>query len=136
MKLNIRRLTEKDWSVLPTWWEQWPDWKTPARDFLPENGLGGLMVEKEGKPIIAGFIYTTNSKVVLLEWIISDPNYRDNDRQHALELLIDGAENVCKAQGFKYVFFVGKHNKLINTFEKLGWSVDREPSYELIKTIN
>ncbi|MBC8436728.1 hypothetical protein H8D85_00225, partial [bacterium] len=70
------------------------------------------------------------------EWIISDPNYRDNDRQHALELLINGAENVCKAQGFKYVFFVGKHNNLINTFEKLGWSVDREPSHELIKTIN
>ena len=136
MKLNIRRLTEKDWSILPIWWEQWPKWKTPSRDALPENGLSGLMVEKEGKPIIAGFIYTTNSKGVWLEWIISDPEYRDNDRQQALELLISGAENVCKAQGFKYVFFVGKHNKLINTFEKLGWSVDREPSYELIKTIN
>ena len=136
MKLNIRRLTEKDWSILPIWWEQWPKWKTPSRDALPENGLSGLMVEKEGKPIIAGFIYTTNSKGVWLEWIISDPEYREDDRQQALELLISGAENVCKAQGFKYVFFVGKHKKLINTFEKLGWSVDREPSHELIKTIN
>jgi len=136
MKLNIRRLTEKDWSILPIWWEQWPKWKTPSRDALPENGLSGLMVEKEGVPIIAGFIYTTNSKGVWLEWIISDPEYRDDDRQQALELLISGAENVCKAQGFKYVFFVGKHNKLINTFEELGWSVDREPSHELIKTIN
>ena len=42
MKLNIRRLTENDWSVLPTWWEKWPKWKTPERDFLPEEGLGGL----------------------------------------------------------------------------------------------
>ncbi len=136
MELNIRRLTENDWSFLPVWWEQWPKWQTPSRDALPDNGLGGLIVEKEGKPIIAGFIYTTNSKGVWLEWIISDPKYRENDRQDALELLINGAQAVCKEQGFKYVLFIGKHTNLINTFEKLGWSVDRTPSYELIKIIN
>ena len=136
MELNIRRLTEKDWDILPTWWKQWPKWKTPSRDALPDNGLGGLMVEKEGKPIIGGFIYTTNSKGVWLEWIISDPEYREDDRQHALELLIEGAENVCKLQGYKYVLFIGQHEKLINTFKKLGWNADPTPSYELIKTIN
>ncbi len=136
MELNIRRITESDWEILPIWWEQWPKWKTPSRDALPDDGLGGLMVEKNGKPVLAGFIYTTNSKGVWLEWIISDPEYRDNDRQAALELLIHAAEEVCKDQGFKYVLFIGKHNNLINTFEKLGWNVDRTPSYELIKIIN
>jgi len=136
MQLNIRRLNENDWNILPIWWDKWPKWKTPPRDFLPDNGLNGLMVEKGDTPILAGFLYTTNSKCVLLEWIISDPDYRESDRQDALQLLIQGAENVCKSQGYKYMFFVGKHNNLINTFESLGWNVDRTPSYELIKTIN
>ncbi len=136
MELNIRRLTENDWSFLPKWWEQWPKWKTPSRDALPDNGLGGLIVEKKGKPIIAGFIYTTNSKGVWFEWLISDPQYRDNDRQEALELLIKGAENVCKSQGYKYILFIGRHSNLINTFKSLGWSADESPSYELIKIIN
>jgi hypothetical protein len=34
MELNIRRITENDWSFLPNWWEQWPKWKTPSRDAL------------------------------------------------------------------------------------------------------
>jgi len=136
MQLKIRKLEEKDWSVLPTWWEQWPTWHTPLRDALPDNGLGGLMVEKNGKQVLAGFIYETNSKGVWLEWIISDPEYRDNDRQEALELLIKTAEEVALKAGFKYVLFIGKHNNLINTFEKLGWNVDRTPSYELMKKID
>ncbi len=122
MELQARVLTEKDWDTLVSWWDKWPEWVNPPKDFLPNNGTGGFMIEKEGKPIVAGFVYFTNSRSVLLEWIISDPEYRDDDRQQALELLITGAENVCKAQGFKYVLFVGKHNNLINTFEKLGWN--------------
>ena len=135
MKLNIRRLTEKDWELLPKWWDGWKNWTAPSRDSLPENGLGGFLVEKENQPIIAGFVYTTNSKGAWIEWIISDPEYREDDRQAALELLIHGAENVLKNQGFKYLLFIGKHNNLINTFEKLGWHVDKTPSYELIKKI-
>ena len=135
MKLNIRQLTESDWQTLPTWWEGWKDWTTPNRDSLPNNGLGGLMVEKNNKPILAGFIYTTNSKGAWVEWIISDPEYRENDRQEALELFVAGAENVCKAQDIKYMLFIGRHKNLINTFEKFGWHVDKKPSYELMKKI-
>ena len=135
MKLTVRKLEEKDWEVLPTWWEQWPKWKTPSRESLPDNGLGGLMIDKGGISVLAGFIYETNSKGVWLEWIISDPQYRESDRQEALELLINSAEKVAIDKGFKYVLFIGKHNNLIETFEKLGWHVDRTPSYELMKKI-
>jgi hypothetical protein len=134
MKLNIRRITEKDWDILPSWWNKWK-WTTPNRDSLPDNGLGGFIVEKEDVPIIAGFVYTTNSKGAWLEWIISNPEYREKDRQLALELLIQGAENVLKNQGFKYLLFIGRHKNLINTFEKFGWNVDKTPSYELMKII-
>tara|TARA_R100000935_G_scaffold37118_2_gene58169 strand:- start:11494 stop:11901 length:408 start_codon:yes stop_codon:yes gene_type:complete len=135
--MKTRRITEEDWDILPIWWDKWPKWTTPSRDALPDNGLGGLMVELNGLPLMCGFIYKTNSKGVWFEWIISDPEYKDRDqRQKALELLIGDAEKLCISEGFKYILFIGKHKNLINTFKNMGWHVDSEPSYELIKKIN
>ena len=133
--MKLRTLTEQDWDTLCNWWEAWPKWVNPPKSFLPDNGKGGFMVEKDGKPICAGFIYLTNSDAVLLEWIVSDPEYRENDRKDALELLITGAEAACKEIGKKHMFSIGRNKHLINTHEKLGWTVDTSPSHELIKNI-
>tara|TARA_R100001463_G_scaffold4867_1_gene17345 strand:+ start:307 stop:723 length:417 start_codon:yes stop_codon:yes gene_type:complete len=133
--LKIRRLEEKDWKILPKWWDGWKDWTMPNRDSLPNNGLGGLIVENDNQPIVAGFIYFTNSKGAWIEWIISDPEYRGKDRQEAIELFINGAEHVCAMEGYKYLLFIGRHKNLIDTFEKFGWHVDKKPSHELIKKI-
>ena len=135
MELNIRRLKESDWDTLVGWWDAWPEWVAPPRDFLPDNGKGGFMVEKNNTPIVAGFLYTTNSKGVLLEWIISNPDYKDEDRQDAIELLINGAENVSRKLGYKYMFSIGRNKHLIETHKKLKWMVDKNPSHELIKNI-
>ncbi|MDB4334691.1 hypothetical protein N9988_00510, partial [bacterium] len=93
------------------------------------------IVEKNNKPICAGFIYLTNSDAVLLEWIVSDPEYRENDRKEALELLITGAEAACKAIGKKHMFSIGRNKHLIETHKELGWAVDTSSSYELTKNI-
>ena len=135
MKLNIRRLTENDWPTLESWWNSWKGWVAPPRDFLPENGTGGFMVESNEQPVVAGFVYFTNSKGALLEYIVSDPEYREEDRDDAVELLITAAENVLKQKGYKYVFSIGRNQNLINKHEKLGWSIDKKPSHELIKVI-
>ena len=135
MELNIRKLTENDWGTLTKWWDAWPEWDAPPKDFLPDNGTGGLMVESKGEPIVAGFMYITNSKGVLLEWIISDPKYKEKDRCDAINLLLIGVENLCKDLGYKYIFSIGRNKSLITTHRNLGWHVDSKPSYEIIKTI-
>jgi hypothetical protein len=76
MELNIRMLRDSDWNTLVEWWDAWPDWVNPPKEFLPDNGKGGFMVEKNNQPIVAGFLYTTNSKAALLEWIVSNPKGR------------------------------------------------------------
>jgi hypothetical protein len=103
---------------------------------LPENGTGGFMVEKNNKPIIAGFLYTTNSKVAWVEWVVSDPDYRESDRKQAMELLINGIENVAKNSGFKVILSIGRSKGLIETHRKLGYTIDKNPSYEISKKIN
>jgi hypothetical protein len=135
MKFNIRKLEASDWGTLVKWWDSWPEWTAPPKTFLPENGTGGLIVEKDKQPIVAGFLYFTNSQAVLLEWIISNPEYRNTDRQEAIELLINMAEEICKKQGQVHMFSIGRNKHLIETHKKLGWHIDSKPSHEIIKNI-
>jgi len=136
MELNIRKLNNTDYNTLVKWWNGWKEWNPPPKELLPDNGTGGFIVEKNNKPIVAGFIYSTNSKAALLEWIVSDPEYREDDREMAIELLITASENVCKDMGYKYMFTIGRNKNLINTHKKLKWNVDEKPSHEIVKIIN
>ena len=136
MELSVRRLADSDWDTLCEWWDAWPEWVNPPKDFLPDNGTGGLMVYKQNTLIAAGFIYYTNSKAALFEWVISNPKYREADRKQAIELLINAAEEVCKANGVNYMFTIGRTKPLIETHRKLNWVVDDKPSYEITKKIN
>jgi len=133
--LFTRKLRESDWDTLVAWWDTWPDWTAPPRGFLPDNGTGGLMVEKNNMPIVAGFIYETNSDAVLFEWVVSNPDYREKDRQDAVEKLLIDAESKIKEMGYKRVFSIGRTKRLIDTHKKLGWSVDDKPSHEIIKNL-
>ena len=134
-ELFPRDLKKSDWDTLVEWWNWWPGWTAPSKDFLPENGTGGIMIEKDNIPIVAGFIYVTNSKGVLLEWIVSNPKYKQKDRKQAIELLIKEAEELTKKLGYKYMFTIGRSKSLIETHKKLGWFVDDKPSHEITKKL-
>ena len=134
-ELFTRKLKASDWNTLVAWWDTWPDWVAPPKGFLPDNGTGGLMVEKNGVSIIARFIYETNSDAVLFEWVVSNPDYREEDRQDAVEKLLIDAENKIKEMGYKRVFSIGRSKRLIDTHKKLGWHVDDKSSHEIIKNL-
>ena len=123
-ELIPRYLEESDWDTLKEWWDYWPGVKAPSKDFLPDNGTGGIMIEENGTPIIACFIYQTNSSTAMLEWLISNPNYRGKKkRDRALEALIISAQAVVKSMGYKSVFTMLRHQKLINLINMFGWKI-------------
>jgi len=132
MELNIRRLNNEDYSTLVKWWDAWPEWQAPPQTFLPDTGF---IVEKNNIGIVAGYLYMTNSKAALLEWIVSNPEYRENDRKDAITLLIQAVERVLKDQGILHVFTIGRHRGLIELHKNLGWIVDENPSYEIVKNL-
>lgn len=134
-RLIVRNLSDDDWEVLLSWWDFWPGWKAPVKEFLPEDGKGGLMIEKNGIPIVAGFMYQTNSDVVIFEWVISNPKYKEDDRQEAIELLIKEAERTSRDWGYKQMFTVGRNKSLIDIHERLGWKIDNKQSYEITKNL-
>lgn len=134
MELKVRALEETDWETLISWWDAWK-WPKMSKEMLPMNGCGGLMVYKGNKLIAAGFLYLSNSKVAWLDWIISNPLYKEKDRKIALALLILSLEDVAKQQDYNIIISIARHKGLINTHKELGYAVDETPSYEISKKI-
>ena len=132
--MNTRTLTGSDYEILSDWWKAW-GWPVMAKDMLPDNGTGGIMVENKGENIVAGFLYWSNSKLVWLDWIISNPNADKKIRKQAIEMLILTAEQMVKEAGSKYMMSISRSNSLLKIHEKIGWSIDRTPSHEMIKVI-
>jgi len=133
-ELKFRPLKKEDYETICKWWKWWR-WPVIPREMLPDKGKSGFIVEKNNIPIVSAFLYLTNSTGALLEWIVSNPEYREDDRKEAIELLITNAEVVCKNMGITYMFSIGRSKHLMKTHEKLGWQVDKKPSYEIIKNL-
>ena len=133
MKLNIRPLSYEDYdNILIGWWKDW-GWKAaPARDFLPQQGEGGVIVYDNNIPVCAGFLYNTNSKIAWITWVISNKEYRGKNRQEGVVLLLTELEKIGKNIGAKYIFTNNDNSRLIETFIKLGYSKGAE-SIEMIK---
>ena len=131
MKLNIRRLEESDYETLVKWWEGWK-WPALPKTFLPDTGF---IVEKNNVGIVSAYVYMTNSKTAIFDWVVSNPEYRESDRKDAITLLIQAVEHVLAQQGIKHIFTIGRNKHLINVHKKLGWDVDKKPSYEIIKNL-
>lgn len=134
MELNVRNLTEKDYTTLVGWWKDW-GWDPVPQDMLPENGAGGVMIQQGNKPVIAGFLFWSNSNIVWFDWIVSDKKANKITRAKALMHLIDVVEEMVKSAGKKYIITISDNNSLISTFKKKNWYVDKDPLNKIIKTI-
>jgi len=136
MALIIRPLNENDYdTILSEWWRAW-GWEPVERDFLPDDGKGGLMVLDDEEPVCAGYIYTTNSKVAWVDWIISSDTYRKKpQRRKGLKLLIETLTDICKNTGHKYSYALIKNRSLIGIYEDLGYEKGDNYSSEMIKVL-
>jgi hypothetical protein len=120
MGFSVRYLIDSDYDVLCQWWKQWR-WVPPKKDFLPENGKGGLMVSKDGIDIVAGFMYFTNSAVCWSEFIISNFNYKEPDRKEAIKILIHELNELAVRNGSKYIYTVVKNQNLQKIYTEMGY---------------
>lgn len=133
--MEVRFLNEGDYDVLSSWWKDWR-WTPPPRDFLPQDGTGGLMVSKDGIDICAGFIYFTNSKTAIIEFIVSNFQYKNKDRKEAIEFLINAITEVAKeTNGCKYIYTSLKNQNLLNSFSACGYQTGSTGCIEMIKTL-
>jgi len=138
-KITFRSFEKGDYETICKWWKWW--WgsfgaEPIRRGFLPKDQRC-YIIEKDSVPVASTFLILSYD-IPAIAWstyLVSNPEYREDDRKEAIELLITNAEVVCKNMGITYVFSIGRSKQLMKTHEKLGWQVDKKPSYEIIKNL-
>ncbi len=131
---SIRTIDNEDYSELLRWWSAWR-FPAPPQDCLPNNGTGGIMVCKNSVNIVAGFLYFTNSKLCWMEFIVSNPKYKEDDRKEAIRFLIDELGHIAKSRGFKAVFTSVKNQHLIKHYEDCGYKKGSNNTYEMVLSL-
>ena len=127
-KINARKIVEKDWKYLKEWF-MIHDGVLPDMNFLPDDGLGGVVVEKDNRPIAAAFIYYTNSDIAFLDCGISDPHYKGRDRFEIGNVLIKECERLTKANGCEAMFTSTGNKGLLKRYKGMNWSIRENMSY-------
>jgi len=121
--------------ILVGWWKDWR-WTPPSRDFLPLNGEGGFMIYDDDIPVVAGFLYLTNSKVAWCEFVVSNINYKDKEkRKEAMVSLLYSLEILAKANGKKFLYSVMSNQSLINIYKECGYVESSSGFKEMIKIL-
>lgn len=126
--MQIRKyVSSQDYFSIAVWWNE-QKWTSIPQDHLPEHGF---IVEG----IAAGFLYKTDSKFALLEFVIANPSTSKEERSEALDLIIDNLLNLAKELEFKSVFSSITHPKLVNRYKEHGFTVTDENMTNLIRRV-
>lgn len=133
-KFSLRYLKEGDYEAMLPWFKWWR-FPAPPKDMLPENGLGGVMVKTSDMDVCAGFLYFTNSKTVWIEFVVSNPNYKEKDRVEAVRMLLAQLKQISKAKGMKYAFMSVKNESLIKHLESVGFIAGSKNTSEMFAVL-
>ena len=132
MKDNVivRGITLKDYEFINKWWED-SGYGIVDKQYLPDNGLGGLIVEKNGVPLAAAYTYTTNSRVCYMDNLVSNFNYKGRDRYLLIKKLFDTVINRAKECGCEMLWTLSttRDRGIVKRCAELGCQVSDEPYY-------
>ena len=133
---DVRLLKDNDYSdTLVGWWKDWRWAEPPAKDSLPQGATCGVMVSRGDVDICAGFIFLTNAKTAWCEYIVSNFNYREDDRHEAIDFLIESLSLIAKDKGYKYIFTSLNNSALIKRYEECGYIAGSKGCTEMIKIL-
>ena len=106
------------YELIANWWTK-RDRPVPSPDMMAPTGR---IIYMENKPICAGFLFKTDSKIAIINHMVSDPNQLDkNLRDEALNLLISHLIHEAYICGFKIVSASSNLDRLNKRYEKLGF---------------
>lgn len=130
-RLVVRTFTpESDYVMIQKWWEEHHSY-APDLDHLGKNGR---IIECDGLPVCAGFLYNTDSSICIFEFVISDPAKDKDTRDICLDRLIQVAKDWAKENKYKLLYSPANKIKFINRLESFGFiEIDNNMSHMFYK---
>ena len=133
-KVKFRTFKEGDYEMCCEWWKWW--WKDiPVKKELLPNNETCFIIESNGAPVAAGFLYRVENPLLGYgpTWVVSNPEYREKDRRKLLEFLITCIEKEAKeTHGMVQLFTVCGNRFMQDVHKKLNWYM-QPANYEAFK---
>jgi hypothetical protein len=123
----VKPFTLEHYSEVHGWWEA-HGWAPIALDSLPSTGF---IVEG----VCAGFLYSTDSNMCILEWVISNPNASKEARSEGLDDLIDALLKAAHDKKYKMVFTSVSHPKLMKRYTEFGFKKTESEMTNMLKVL-
>lgn len=125
-KYNIRYIKNKDLNVIRGWWLKRGE-KPVQKELLPQDGLGGLIIEDDNSMIAACFIYLTNSKMGYIDHLISNPSYKGKGFWHFP--LMNACFDAAKKSGCIDVWGTSSIRGVLKLLKRYNCEVSDDPHY-------
>lgn len=125
--MKIEPVTQENYKVLVEWWKS-HGWDAIPFDILPK--IGYIINDN-----VAGFLYSTDSTMAIMEWFISNPNSTKEERNENLNILINFLSEIAKDLGFKTCFTYTVNKGLINKLENNGFLKTDENMVHLVRRL-
>ncbi len=122
-KYNVRQVVVEDYTYINEWYSQRKELR-PKSILLPNGGLDGFIIEKNNKPIAVIYLYLTNSKMGYFDFLMSDPNYKEEDRFEIIMILFQYCTKKAISAGCECVFVTTAIPGVINKMKELGLRED------------
>ena len=134
--VTTRAIVIEDYEVINEWRKKWNATYTPKLSELPDEGLGGIMLEVDGVPVAVNYVYTTNSSMGYLGDAVSNPNFRPKDRFEIGQVLIDACVKRASDLGCTYIWTTSILESVIERYKKSGFHIAKEKETLIMKKIN
>lgn len=132
--MYLREYRPEDHPMLMRWWKA-HGWPGVSKAILPKMGF---IVENNGKPVIAGFVYMDNSVgVAFLEWVVGSPDANGKEVVVGIGALVDFVGKRLKMPDLNYgvLMTACKQEALIRLYEKNGFQKTDDGLTHLVKIL-
>lgn len=122
----IRKYEDSDYNELQSW-QYARGLNMPDQIYL--SNMGFIIPNKA-----SGFLFTTNSSIAHLEMIMSNPNINKEDRDIAINKIVELAIFTAKALGYKVITSTTQIDAIVERAKQYGFTVESNHSL-LIKKL-
>ena len=117
--IDIRKYNEAaDYDILKSLWSEHKGWVAPLPTQLPTNGL---VATYNGEIIGCNFLFSTDSSISIMEFLMFSQSYRKEDRSVIIDELINQIVFIARYNGFKSVMTWTDKRALKSRYNRLGF---------------
>jgi hypothetical protein len=120
--MKLKEFQPEQYEMIANWWDA-HGWHSVPQEFLSKTGL---VVYDGDTPRAAIWMYRTDSKVMMAEWLVTNPENTPRESYAAVKLLLEGIKNIADSTDTYLMTFL-QDPSLIKNFKKQGFEIEEKP---------